>query len=67
MSAAPELRVAPGETLKLEPGGMHVMLIDVETPLVEGDTLPLRLKFYDGDDITVDVPILAADASGPQE
>lgn len=67
MSAAPELRVAPGETLKLEPGGMHVMLIDVETPLVEGDTLPLRLKFYDGDDITVDVPILATDASGPQE
>jgi len=67
MSAAPELKVAPGETLKLEPGGMHVMLIDVEAPLIEGDTLPLRLKFYDGDDITVDVPILAADASGPQE
>jgi len=60
MSAAPELKVAPGEMLKLEPGGMHVMLIDVET-------LPLRLKFYNRDDITVDVPILAADASGPQE
>lgn len=43
------------------------MLIDVETPLVEGETLPLRLKFYDGDDITVGVPILAADARGPQE
>ncbi|WP_172623943.1 copper chaperone PCu(A)C [Octadecabacter sp. SW4] len=67
MSAAPELRVAPGETFKLEPGGMHVMLIDVESPLVEGETLPLRLKFYDGDDIIVDVPILAADARGPQE
>ena len=60
MSAAPELKVAPGEMLKLEPGGMHVMLIGVET-------LPLRLKFYNRDDITVDVPILAADASGPQE
>jgi len=60
MSAAPELKVAPGEMLKLEPGGMHVMLIDVET-------LPLRLKFYNRDDITVDVPIFAADASGPQE
>ena len=66
MSAVPELRGALGETLKLEPGGMHVMLIDLEMPLVEGETLPLRLEFYDGDYITIDVPILAADASGPQ-
>lgn len=65
MSALPELRVAPGETVAFEPGSLHVMLIDLETPLVEGETLPLRLKFYDGDDITVDVPILAPDATGP--
>ena len=65
MSAAPELRVAPGATVMLEPGGWHVMLIDLEKPLVEGDTLLLRLRFYDGDDLTVEVPILAADATGP--
>lgn len=67
MSAAPELRVAPGATVMLEPGGWHVMLIDLEKPLVEGDTLLLRLRFYDGDDLTVEVPILAADATGPQD
>jgi len=65
MSAVPELRVAPGASVTLEPGGMHVMLIDLEAPLVEGTTLPLRLTFYDGDDLTVEVPILAADAVGP--
>ncbi|WP_235952814.1 copper chaperone PCu(A)C [Alterinioella nitratireducens] len=65
MSAVPELRVAPGASVTLEPGGMHVMLIGLEAPLVEGATLPLRLTFYDGDDLTVEVPILAADAVGP--
>ena len=65
MSASPELRIAPGQTVMLEPGGLHVMLLDLETPLIEGKVLPLRLKFYDGDDLTVDVPILAPDADGP--
>ena len=65
MSATAELRVEPGQTVVLEPGSIHVMLLDLETPLIEGTVLPLRLKFYDGDDLTVDVPILAPDAEGP--
>lgn len=67
MSAAPELRVAPGASVTLEPGGLHVMLIDLEKPLVEGATLSLRLTFYDGDDLTIEVPILGAEATGPQD
>ena len=59
MSAVPELRVAPGATVILEPGGWHVTLIDLEKSLVEGDTRSLRLKFYDGGDVTVKVLILA--------
>jgi len=65
MSAKAELRIDPGDAVSFEPGGMHVMLIDVEKPLIEGEILPLRLKFYDGDDLTIDVPILAPDADGP--
>ena len=67
MSAIPELRVEPGASVTLEPGGLHVMLIDLEKPLAEGNTLPLRLTFYDGDDLTIEVPILGADATGPQD
>lgn len=67
MSAVPELRVAPGAAVTLEPGGPHVMLIDLERPLVEGTKLPLRLTFYDGDDLTIEVPILGVDATGPQD
>ena len=67
MSAEPDLKIEPGDAVSLEPGGLHVMLIDLETPLIEGEILPLRLKFYDGDDLTVDVPILAPNADGPTE
>lgn len=67
MSAVPELKVVPGATVSLEPGGLHVMLIDLEMPLVEGETLPLRLKFYDGDDLANEVPILGSGATGPNE
>ena len=67
MSALPELRVKPGASVTLEPGGLHVMLIDLEKPLVEGATLPLRLTFYDRDDLTIEVPILGVDATGPQD
>ena len=67
MSAIPELRVEPDASATLEPGGLHVMLIDLEKPLVEGSTLSLRLTFYDGEGLTIEVPILAADATGPQD
>ena len=67
MSAKSELRIDSGNAVTFEPGGLHVMLIDVETPLIEGEILQLRLKFYDGDDLTVDVPILAPDADGSTE
>jgi len=65
MSASPNLRIEAGESLVLAPCGLHVMLLDLEIPLVEGETLPSRLKFYGGNDLTVDVPILAPDATGP--
>ncbi len=67
MKAVPELRVAPGTSMAFEPGGPHVMLIDLEKPLIEGETLRLLLVFYDGDKLTIEVPILGADAAGAQD
>lgn len=65
MSAVAEVAIAPGETLTLTPGGLHVMLVDLDQALVEGETLPLRLKFYDSDEVVVEVPILGIAARGP--
>ncbi|MGR3724321.1 copper chaperone PCu(A)C [Abyssibius alkaniclasticus] len=64
MSAVPELKVAPGATVQLQPDGLHVMLIDLELPLVEGETLSLRLKFEEGEDVLVAVSIRATDTAG---
>jgi hypothetical protein len=33
------------KTVKLAPGGLHIMLLDIKRPLKEGDTVPLVLKF----------------------
>lgn len=47
---------AHGST-ELKPGGLHVMLFDLDMPLKEGETLPLTLTFSDGTEITREIPI----------
>jgi len=37
--------LAPGATLKLQPGGDHLMLIGIKQPLVEGKQLTATLRF----------------------
>lgn len=39
------LHVAPGETVKFEPNGMHLMLMGLRKPLVEGRSFELNLVF----------------------
>ncbi|HEX9706568.1 MAG TPA: copper chaperone PCu(A)C [Steroidobacteraceae bacterium] len=39
------LHVAPGERVAFEPGGMHVMLMGLKKPLVEGQKFDLELLF----------------------
>ncbi|HYH41548.1 MAG TPA: copper chaperone PCu(A)C [Burkholderiales bacterium] len=44
MRALPRLELPAGQTVKLAPGGNHIMLIDVTKPLKAGDTVPLVLS-----------------------
>jgi periplasmic copper chaperone A len=46
-----------GETVKLEPGGLHVMLIGLKQPLTEGQTLPLTLTFEEAGTLEVELAI----------
>ncbi|MFZ2269476.1 MAG: copper chaperone PCu(A)C [Azonexus sp.] len=48
---------AKGEAV-LQPGGLHVMLIDLKAPLKEGDVVPITLGFDDGSSKTVDAKVL---------
>ncbi|SFP91671.1 copper chaperone PCu(A)C [Tranquillimonas alkanivorans] len=67
MAPAGELEIASGEAIALEPGGLHVMLMQLQRPMVEGESFALTLEFADGGEMQVDVPILGIAARGPEE
>jgi periplasmic copper chaperone A len=58
--------IPAGGELVLEPGGMHVMLMELTGPLEEGATFPLTLTFKTAGEVTVDVPVLSLRATGPE-
>ncbi len=45
MRPVKSLPLNPGEYVKLEPGGRHLMLIGLKRPLKEGDQIALTLEF----------------------
>lgn len=51
------IEVAPGAPTVLEPGGLHVMFIGLEAPLVDGEQFPLTLNFENAGEVTVEVPV----------
>jgi copper(I)-binding protein len=44
MRGLPRIELPAGQTVKLTPGGMHLMLIDLKQPLHAGDKVPLVLS-----------------------
>lgn len=52
MRPAEKLVIPPGEILKLEPGGFHLMLMSLERDLQPGDSLMLTLQFAQAGTIT---------------
>jgi periplasmic copper chaperone A len=48
-----QLSLAPGQTVHLAPGGMHVMLTGLKQALTPGAQVPLVLQLAGGGDITV--------------
>lgn len=44
-----QVMVKPGETVKFEPGGLHVMAMDVADTLVAGGSTQVTLTFVGGD------------------
>jgi copper(I)-binding protein len=46
-----------GETVNLEPGGYHVMLLDLPDPLETGETFELTLEFENGESQVVSIEV----------
>ncbi len=56
---------AKGEA-RLEPGGLHVILIDLKAPLKEGASVPLTLGFEDGSSKTVEAKVVRPGAAAQE-
>ena len=59
------LVIEPGKTVKLAPGGYHVMLMDLKSPLKQGDKLPVTLEFEKAGKVTVSFDVGGVGAQGP--
>lgn len=57
MRPAGEQIISAGNNLAFEPGGLHIMLVDLKRDLVVGDTLEVTLDFSRVGSKTVSVPV----------
>jgi hypothetical protein len=57
MQAQDSLSIPPQDSVKLAPGGYHLMLMQGAQPLKEGDTVAISLKFKDGKTLEVQAPV----------
>jgi periplasmic copper chaperone A len=59
------LPIEPGKTVKLAPGGYHLMLMDLKNPLKQGDKVPLTLKFEKAGEVKLALEVQAVGAQAP--
>jgi len=51
------LSIPPGATIKLKPRGNHLMLFDLQSPLIAGQKLSLQMQFARAGKMTVEAEI----------
>ena len=51
------LPIPAGETVTLEPGGLHLMMVNLTESNRAGDVFELTLTFAHAGDVTIDVPV----------
>ena len=60
------LPIPPGQTVKLQPDGYHLMLIGPKRPFKVGDHIPATLRFQRAGAVNVDFEVEAATPGGGQ-
>ena len=57
--------IEPGKTVKLAPGGDHLMLFDLKSPLKQGEKLPVTLEFERAGKVKISLEVQGVGAQGP--
>jgi hypothetical protein len=59
------LAIEPGKTVKLAPGGYHLMFQELNNPIKQGDTVAVTLKFEKAGEVKVLFDVRALVLRGP--
>ena len=59
------LVIEPGKTVKLAPGGNHLMLQDLKGPFKEGEKVPVTLEFEKAGKVSVSLDVQGVGAKAP--
>jgi copper(I)-binding protein len=59
------LTIEPGKTVKLAPGGYHLMLQDLKGPFKEGEKVPVTLTFEKAGKVSVSLDVQGVGAKAP--
>jgi periplasmic copper chaperone A len=59
------LVIEPGKTVKLAPGGYHMMLMDLKTQFKQGDKVPVTLQFEKAGKVNVSLDVQGVGAQAP--
>ncbi|MCG2628508.1 copper chaperone PCu(A)C [Bradyrhizobium sp. WYCCWR 13023] len=59
------LVIEPGKTVKLAPGGNHLMLQDLKGPFKQGDKVPVTLEFEKAGKVSVSLDVQGVGAQAP--
>jgi hypothetical protein len=57
MRRVPAIDIKAKGEAALEPGGLHIMMIDLKAPLKEGDKVAVTLGFDDGSSKKIEAPV----------
>jgi copper(I)-binding protein len=61
------IKILAGETLAMEPGGIHLMLTGLTAPLEAGETLLLTLTFEQAGSVAIEAEVRPIGAAAPAD
>ncbi len=65
MRPVDDIPVPAGGSVTLQPGGLHLMFMGLNRPLVAGESIPVTLRFAEAGEVTIQLAVQAAGARGP--
>ncbi len=66
MGPAGPVEIPAGGEVSLAPGGLHIMMMKLQAPLIKGESIEITLEFQRTGEITVTAPIYGPGATRPE-